>query len=177
MKFYFYNITNPDEVINGGKPKVEEKGPYSYLEKRLKVDIHREGDFDHIYFGQKKTYIFDNETSCSGCTQDDLVTVINAPLVGFAFQLRDNPGLATYATKVNTGITKGEYKGFIDGHYQTVTNEEWKDSLFMTVPVDGLIFNGVKPGVLKLAFETPLNTTMGSLYPQKLIKYPSGKTN
>ena len=27
---YFYNLTNPEEFMNGSRPQVEELGPYSY---------------------------------------------------------------------------------------------------------------------------------------------------
>ena len=29
-KFFFFEITNPDEIYNGGKPELVERGPYSY---------------------------------------------------------------------------------------------------------------------------------------------------
>merc|ERR1712226_667119 len=65
------------------------------------------------------------------------------------------------------------WKGFCDGHYGTYRKDEWIDSLFMDVTVDGLIFNGVKPGVVNLAFEC-FNVTMGTLYPPKLLQYDTG---
>lgn len=30
MKFYFFDLQNPDEVAQGGKPSVVQKGPYVY---------------------------------------------------------------------------------------------------------------------------------------------------
>jgi hypothetical protein len=35
-----------------------------------------------IRAGQYKAYVFDAAASCDGCTQDDPVTMINAPLIG-----------------------------------------------------------------------------------------------
>ena len=29
-KFYFFEVENPDEVFNGAKPALREKGPYTY---------------------------------------------------------------------------------------------------------------------------------------------------
>lgn len=30
MKVYFFNVTNPDEVSNGGRPIIKDLGPYVY---------------------------------------------------------------------------------------------------------------------------------------------------
>ena len=30
MQFYVFDLKNPEEVLEGGKPYVEQKGPYTY---------------------------------------------------------------------------------------------------------------------------------------------------
>ena len=181
MKFWIYHVNNPDEVIQGGKPNVTEKGPYSYLEKRLKVDI-RPGEglnLTRIEFGQKKTYFFDEATSCEGCTKDDKVTVINAPLVGFVYQFATFPGISTYASRLNSGMKNEKFvlasrcENYHEDENGDYDNPQWVDSLFMEVSVDGLIFNGVKPGVVQQAFDC-YNASMGTLYPAKLLQYDTG---
>ena len=43
MKFYFFEVTNPREVEAGlERPRLMERGPYSYLQYRRKVNISKE---------------------------------------------------------------------------------------------------------------------------------------
>ena len=43
MKFYFFVITNPREVEAGlERPRLVERGPYSYYQYRQKVNISRQ---------------------------------------------------------------------------------------------------------------------------------------
>ena len=30
IRFYFFNVTNPDDFLEGAKPKLAEVGPYTY---------------------------------------------------------------------------------------------------------------------------------------------------
>ena len=40
MKFHFFHVTNPKEVKAGTeRPRIVEKGPYSYRQYRTKVNI------------------------------------------------------------------------------------------------------------------------------------------
>ena len=183
MKYYVYHVTNPEEVILGGKPNVEEKGPYSYLVKRSKVDIANGeglGLLEKVQFGEEKTYFFDDETSCVGCSKDDIVTVINAPLIGFVYQFVTIGGiLEAYASRFNSAMKNEKFVlASRCNNYQTdengdYYNPQWIDSLFMDVIVDDLIFNGIKPGVLQLTFDC-FNASLGTLYPPKLIQYDTG---
>jgi hypothetical protein len=48
IKLYFFHILNPDEVKSGKElPKLEERGPFTFLEYREKFYIRRRGK-DHI---------------------------------------------------------------------------------------------------------------------------------
>ncbi len=49
MKIYFFEIQNPSEVEDGyEKPVLKERGPYSYVEHRKKVNVS-----DHTKFGKE----------------------------------------------------------------------------------------------------------------------------
>lgn len=60
MKFVFFNVLNPYEVANGGKPEVYEQGPYAYREYRTKQAIVELAG-DTLSYDQKITYEFDQE--------------------------------------------------------------------------------------------------------------------
>ena len=157
MKFYVYHVTNPDQVVDGTeKPFVQEKGPYAYREARSKIHSNFSEESTFVIYGQVKTYHFDKEKSCENCDKDDVVTVINAPMVGLAYIIQTDPGLANLATIFNKAITKGEYRNLKPPDYATVYDEEWKDSLFMNATIDGLIFNGVIPGSIKFVIDYKL---------------------
>ena len=170
MKFYVYHVTNPEQVVAGtAKPHVEEKGPYAYREARRKIhgdnsslDNNEETTF--VIYGQEKTYHFDANESCTGCTKDDYVMVVNAPMVGLAYIFRQEPGFAPLTKIINKAVTKGEYFN-PKPPFATIHDDAWRDSLFMNVTVDGLIFNGVIPGVLKIVFDYKLGLVGEDLPP------------
>ena len=87
MSFMMYNVDNPEEIVNGSKPKLTEVGPFVYRETREKQNLHYSADDCSIKFGQYKRYDFDEERTnqiCPTCGRADkrVVTMINAPYVG-----------------------------------------------------------------------------------------------
>ena len=97
----FFNVSNPEEVKNGGKPDLKEVGPYAYLEVRRKENIF-EIDTDKIQFGQYYEYHFnqtETDKECDGCSADDEITVLNGALMAVVGLLQQN--------KVNGSTTFG----------------------------------------------------------------------
>ena len=157
MKFYVYHVTNPDQVVAGTvKPSVVEKGPYAYREARSKIHGNFSEESTFVTYGQVKTYHFDKEKSCENCTKDDVVTVINAPMVGMAYILQQDSGLNALAKILNTAVTKGDYSNYHPPDFAKLHDDAWIDSLFMEATVDGLIFNGVVPGIIKFVIDYKL---------------------
>ena len=155
MKFYMYNIENPDQIIAGTeKPRISEKGPYSYVEERRKIDISDESySKEYIKFGQYKAYSFDKDTSCDTCSKDDVFTVINGPLVGLLYVF-DKTGFATYKRTIRRAIEEGKNGYGSKEEY----NAAWLDSLFMEVTVDDLIFSGTIPGALQYVYDRKMDS-------------------
>ena len=77
-------------------------------------------------------------------------------MVGLAYIVQKDPLLGALATILNTAVTKGEYRNLKPPDFATLHDEEWKDGLFMKATVDGLIFNGVMPGIVKFVIDYKL---------------------
>ncbi|GMR32903.1 hypothetical protein PMAYCL1PPCAC_03098, partial [Pristionchus mayeri] len=77
--FYFFNITNMDEMIyEGAKAHLVEVGPYAYMETEFKEGIQWMDDNMRVYYRSNKTWVFRPDLSCTGCMEDDVVTLPNA---------------------------------------------------------------------------------------------------
>lgn len=88
---YFFDIQNPKDILNGAKPVVLEKGPYSYLEYFLKFDVEWSDDGDTVTFNTQKFYVFDPESSAPGLSEHDNLTVSYATALGFQYLLGKIP--------------------------------------------------------------------------------------
>ncbi|XP_044285396.1 lysosome membrane protein 2 isoform X2 [Varanus komodoensis] len=80
MQFYFFNLTNPLEVLQGEPPLVREVGPYTYREDRPRVDIHILDNGTKVSSLNPKTYFFKPEMSV-GDPEVDLIRTVNVPAV------------------------------------------------------------------------------------------------
>ena len=76
-KYYFFDIQNPIEVTKGTeKPRVLERGPYSYTVKMEKKNIQFLGD-DLVRYSPVSTIFFNRNLSVGD--ENDIVTILNVP--------------------------------------------------------------------------------------------------
>ncbi|CAG08122.1 unnamed protein product [Tetraodon nigroviridis] len=94
MEYYFFNVTNPEEFLAGGKAAVQQIGPYTYREYRPRENISFLENGTKIYALNPKSFVFVPEKS-AGNPEVDIVRTVNIPYVAvmnelssYAFLLR-----------------------------------------------------------------------------------------
>ncbi|CAL8094378.1 unnamed protein product [Calicophoron daubneyi] len=75
IEFYLFNLTNPASFLSGGKPVVNQIGPYTYREQRSKVDIVENNTAGTLSYREIKQHFF--EPTMSTGTESDVVTTVN----------------------------------------------------------------------------------------------------
>eukprot|EP00795_Rhopilema_esculentum_P000574 gene574-10262_t len=83
MSYYVFDLQNEADVLNGEKPKVIQRGPYTYKEMRENIPVLWEDGGNLLTYLENKTYIFDQEMSCSNCTENDNITTPNIVALTF----------------------------------------------------------------------------------------------
>ncbi|XP_044133098.1 platelet glycoprotein 4 [Bufo gargarizans] len=74
-QFWIFNVSNPDEIINGGKPKLQQQGPYTYLVRHLpKTNVTQNNNSTVTYYLPNNA-IFQRHMSIG--SDDDKYTVLN----------------------------------------------------------------------------------------------------
>ncbi|XP_074084585.1 lysosome membrane protein 2 [Macrotis lagotis] len=80
VQFFFFNVTNPDEILQGEDPHVEEVGPYTYREYRPRENIRFWDNGTKISAVNPKSYIFQRNMSV-GDPEVDLIRTLNIPAI------------------------------------------------------------------------------------------------
>ncbi|XP_057336645.1 protein croquemort-like [Microplitis mediator] len=87
IDFYFFNWTNPEELrVPGKKPNFVQMGPYSFVERRVKVNIVFHPKNNTVSYDQMKYWYFDAKRS-NGTLQDKVVN-LNTVAVSAAHTIR-----------------------------------------------------------------------------------------
>ncbi|XP_018419066.1 PREDICTED: platelet glycoprotein 4 [Nanorana parkeri] len=74
--FWIFHVTNPDDVLVGGKPNLEQKGPYAYLVRHVpKSNVTQNNNNNTVSFYQPNEAIFQRHLSVG--PEEDIYTVLN----------------------------------------------------------------------------------------------------
>eukprot|EP00210_Caulerpa_lentillifera_P004668 g4453.t1 len=118
-RFYFFNITNLDDVrYNGSKPILQECGPYTYRTSAEKVEVAFYWNGSISY--KERTYYYPEPSMTTG-TFNDIIITLNMPLVGVlkriqnisnSFVLRLIMGrIVSYLSQSGEGLSEGLFVG------------------------------------------------------------------
>lgn len=78
MQYFFFNVTNPNDFLSGGKAILKEIGPYTYREYRPRENVTFVDNGTKVSAYTSKSFVFLPEQSV-GNPEDDLVTTVNVP--------------------------------------------------------------------------------------------------
>nr|XP_057914231.1 lysosome membrane protein 2c [Doryrhamphus excisus] len=92
MQFYFFNLTNPLEVLDGDRPAVVEIGPYTYREYRPMEEVSFNDNGTKVAAVNTKTYIF--QLNMSRGPESDLIRTVNIPAMTVMKRFKDHSFLA-----------------------------------------------------------------------------------
>ncbi|XP_040915430.1 lysosome membrane protein 2-like isoform X2 [Toxotes jaculatrix] len=75
MEFFFYNVTNVNEFLEGAKPQVKQIGPYTYREYRYKDNVSMVENDTLVSAYNTKSFVFLREKSVGDPAMDNITTV------------------------------------------------------------------------------------------------------
>ncbi|KAM3926317.1 platelet glycoprotein 4 [Leptodactylus fuscus] len=139
-QFWMFHVLNPEDVINGGKPKLVQKGPYTYLVRHVPKSNVTQNNNNTVTFYQPNEAVFQRHMSIG--PDDDQYTVLN---LGVAAA----PGLVPelFLGTVNTAIKRSN------------------SSLFQTRSVKEILWGYRDPFLVQLPDIIMKDKTTGVFYP------------
>uniref|UniRef100_A0A7N8XRR8 Scavenger receptor class B, member 2c n=1 Tax=Mastacembelus armatus TaxID=205130 RepID=A0A7N8XRR8_9TELE len=105
MQFYFFNLTNPEEVLYGERPAVVEIGPYTYREYRPMEQVDFSDNGTKVTAVNTKTYIFQRNMSFG--PESDLIRTVNIPAITVMEIFKDHSFIANLISSYMRGTREG----------------------------------------------------------------------
>ncbi|KAL2716851.1 sensory neuron membrane protein 1-like [Vespula squamosa] len=125
FKIYLFNVTNPKEIAEGGKPIVNEVGPFFYDEYKEKVDLVDREEDDSVEYSLKATWYF-NPSKSNGLTGEEELVL---------------PHLLILAMVVTTMREKPSAMGILNKAVDSIFKKP--DSIFVKVKAREILFDGL----------------------------------
>ncbi|XP_059083287.1 lysosome membrane protein 2-like [Tigriopus californicus] len=80
-RFFFFRLDHSCEIVNGDKPEVVQRGPYTFQSQKERVNFQYHAESDTLSYETITRYKFDPERSCEVCQSTDRMIFINIPLI------------------------------------------------------------------------------------------------
>ncbi|XP_063972370.1 sensory neuron membrane protein 2-like [Diachasmimorpha longicaudata] len=154
-KVYFFNVTNPDGVMNGNKSLLREVGPYIYKQHRSKFNITQDGDT--LSYNEYHSFEFDANASYP-LTDTDAIHIVNLPLMGLIDSTeRELPSLVQLLDRIIPELFNNT-----------------KDMFLITTPRD-FLFNGIVLNCESNDIALKIGCrVIEKLAPRTLVRQPDG---
>nr|XP_019937947.1 PREDICTED: lysosome membrane protein 2-like isoform X1 [Paralichthys olivaceus] len=133
MEFFFFNVTNADEFLNGAKPEVKQVGPYTYREYRYKDNVSMVENGTMVSAYNTKSFVFLQERSV-GDPAVDHITTVNIPVWAVMNKVKGS---------------------FWKSSMVSVWMNTYKSGLFTTRTVDELLWGYEDPLLARISSTTP----------------------
>ena len=99
LKIYYFNATNAEEYLGGGKLRVEEVGPFVYEDKWVREGVQWSEDNSVVSYRMRRTYHHRPDLSSGSLT--DEVILPNVPMfVSFNSTTQGHKEVQHYLSKV-----------------------------------------------------------------------------
>ncbi|NWZ43596.1 SCRB1 protein, partial [Brachypodius atriceps] len=90
LSVYFFEVLNPEEVLQGAKPVLSQRGPYVYREYRYKTNITFGDNDTTVSYLEYRNLFF--QPHLSNGTEDEYIVVPNILMMGAAVMMEGMPG-------------------------------------------------------------------------------------
>ncbi|KAK5983735.1 Lysosome membrane protein 2 [Trichostrongylus colubriformis] len=77
VQIWMFNLTNAADVLHGAKPRVQEIGPFTFMERQYKSPYEFQKNETRVFYRNNHVYVFNESLSCAHCSLDRRVVIPN----------------------------------------------------------------------------------------------------
>lgn len=167
LQVWLFDLVNEADVLRGEKPKVQQIGPFTFMEHQWKSPYQFVKNGSRILYRNNHVYVFNDSLSCSNCFLSRRIVVPNVifqKLVDFASKGFFEKFLVTAVLTavsaespfVNITVEEALFKGYHDPLLDFICQRAWLQSLcnFVKIPKSvGYLYgqNGTDDGLYEVS--------------------------